>query len=495
MRVLHVIAGAKVGGAETYAQDAIIALHEIGVAQHVICRPHPIALERYAKHEISVSINKFSPIGRAFFGGREVSKQVKLFQPDVVHAWMSRAASFIPNQIACPVIGWFGGYYDLKNYKTSDGYVGVTREIQKHILLNGVPPHRSFVVNTFGTLPQDDGVSRAQFSTPDHAKVLLVLSRMHWKKGIDLIVKAMLELPDCYLWLAGDGPDMEKYLKLVRDLGLENRVRFLGWRTDRKSLLDACDICVLPSRYEPFGTVIVEAWAAKKPLVAANAAGARQYVRHGQDGFVFEIDDLEGLVNCIKFACNFPIEVSAVVETAFNKYRAYFSKEISTLNLLSAYQKILKLGKQNKDSVIYLTDVNNGLVESLYKIFTRYLDVKKYKHLKAAIFVFFSYISDVSDRNNESYDVAVDVAVLQLSGLVDFIQNTDGRRRVVLIAPSDVDRLLDDLNFDPYGPDYESIWRAFMSYTEDELGLQYARSQKRTAEMTPAVQASMSRHA
>ena len=46
---------------------------------------------------------------------------------------------------------------------------------------------------------------------------------------------------------------------------MDARVRFLGWRNDRKALLEASDVCVLPSRYEPFGTVIIEAWAMTKP--------------------------------------------------------------------------------------------------------------------------------------------------------------------------------------------------------------------------------------
>jgi len=72
-----------------------------------------------------------------------------------------------------------------------------------------------------------------------------------------------------------------------RDLGLESRVRFSGWRDDRAALLAAADICVFPSRYEPFGTVTVDAWAAKRPLIAAAAQGPKAYVTDGTDGCSF----------------------------------------------------------------------------------------------------------------------------------------------------------------------------------------------------------------
>ena len=137
------------------------------------------------------------------------------------------------------------------------------------------------MVHTFGTLPDSPPVARASLATPEHARLVLVLSRLHEKKGIDTILRAVASLPGFYLWLAGEGPERQRYEALTESLGLGERARFLGWRTDRKSLLAACDVCALPSRYEPFGTVMAEAWSVRKPLVATRAAGALQYVVDG----------------------------------------------------------------------------------------------------------------------------------------------------------------------------------------------------------------------
>ena len=203
---------------------------------------------------------------------------------DLVHAWMSRAAGFIPAYMPCPVIGWFGDYYDLKYFRRADFHFCVTPDISRYVARNGARPHRVVTLNTFGTMPDSAPVSRADFSTPENAPLLLVLSRMHPVKGIDTILQALVRVPGAYLWLAGDGPERAAYEALAAKLGLADRVRFLGWRNDRKALLAACDICVLPSRYEPFGTVIVEAWAMGRPLVATQAAGAMQYVTDGVTG-------------------------------------------------------------------------------------------------------------------------------------------------------------------------------------------------------------------
>src|SRR5262249_26461488 len=150
---------------------------------------------------------------------------------------------------------------------------GVTPDIVAHMLARGIPRARAHLVPTFPALEVGPPVDRASLATPGDAIVLLTLSRLHEKKGLDVLIDALAELPRCIAWIAGDGP-LEKDLKArAARLGVADRVRFLGWRTDRGALLAAANICVLPSRWEPFGTVMLEAWAAGTPLLAAASKG------------------------------------------------------------------------------------------------------------------------------------------------------------------------------------------------------------------------------
>src|SRR2546421_140408 len=80
---------------------------------------------------------------------------------DLVHAWMSRAASFVPARMPCPVIGWMGGYYNLKYFTTADYLIGVTPRIRDYIVERAVAPQRAFVCHTFGTMPDAPPLSRA----------------------------------------------------------------------------------------------------------------------------------------------------------------------------------------------------------------------------------------------------------------------------------------------------------------------------------------------
>jgi hypothetical protein len=255
---------------------------------------------------------------------------------------MSRAASFVPAGMPCPVIGWLGGYYNVKYYKSSDCLVGVTHDIRRHLIAHGIAAERAFVCHTFGTLPESPPVSRASLGVPEDALLLLVLSRMHWKKGIDTAIQAVRGLPSAHLCLAGDGPALGKYQALARELDLAERVHFLGWRDDRKSLLEACDICLLPSRYEPFGTVIPEAWSMRRPLMTALTDGTRQYVRDNENGAVFPVDDAEALAGRIRQIAADPAFAARLVETGYRDYRRSFARDVVVDRLIEIYRMTIE---------------------------------------------------------------------------------------------------------------------------------------------------------
>lgn len=348
IKILHMVAGSETGGAETFCLDAIKALHEAGVTQRVICRPHPAFTRALRERGIPFDTMAFSRFDRLTGRAQKlIRRAIGDFRPDAIHSWMGRASSFVPAETGgAPVLGWFGGYYDLKRYRHCDFYAGVTRDIVRHIGEKSGAPERSFVIHTFGTLEPSPPVSRADFDIPEGAPIVLLLSRMHWKKGVDTLLQAARGLDEVYFLLAGDGPDLEKYRQMAQALGVAERVRFLGWRNDRAALLGIADVCTLPSRYEPFGTVIAEAWFAGVPLVAAKAAGASQYVTHGKDGLLCEIDDAAGLAAQIRAALTDKKLAADLIRSGKETYETLFSREIVTQTLLDTYAKIIAAGKK-----------------------------------------------------------------------------------------------------------------------------------------------------
>ena len=147
---------------------------------------------------------------------------------------------------------------------------------------------------------------------------------------------------DVYFLLAGDGPDINRYKEQTKALNLEKRVIFLGWQTDRLGLLNIADVCVLPSRYEPFGIVITEAWFAGVPLVATKAAGAKNYVKNLHDGLLVEIDDLEGLVAAITMALENQKLRKKLIINGKKSYENGFSRDAVISTLLGSYENMIR---------------------------------------------------------------------------------------------------------------------------------------------------------
>ncbi len=342
MRILHVMASRANGGAETYSADMMESLNRVGVDQVAVI---PRASIHHARLEAGgvrlasdVLDNSLGLLRR-----RRLAALIGAFAPDLVHCWMRRAASLMP-RLEAPTIGWFGGYYDPANFARCSHFVGVTPGIVAHMVARGVSPDRAHYVPTFPTLEDGPTVDRASLATPPGATVLLALSRLHEKKGLDILLRALAELPQCVAWIAGDGPLEDELKALADELGVAGRVRFLGWRNDRGSLLRAADICVLPSRYEPFGTVMLEAWAAGVPLVAAASRGPKELIVDGGNGLLVPIDDAAALAAAIGRLVGDPALEAHLIERGRADYQQGFTREAVTERMLGVYRQLVAEG-------------------------------------------------------------------------------------------------------------------------------------------------------
>lgn len=341
MHILQVMGGGADGGAETAFVDLVIALHQKGIKQTVVMKVHAGREQAFKSAGIDPILLPF----RKWFDfstKRRLKKIIEQEKPTIIQSWMNRATSFIPSQHNAVHVGWFGGYYNVANFKACDYLVGVTPDIVKHQVDSGWDKNFAHVMRTFSTIDDQGPIDRALLDTPKDAKVLLNLARLHPKKAIDILLKALVDVPHAYLWLAGEGPDREKLICMAKDLKVFDRVRFLGWRTDRAALMRSADICVFPSRYEPFGTVIVEAWAYKIPLVTAASAGPKAHVINKHNGLIVEIDDVKGLSDAINLALTDEKLCQKMVEQGWSDYQENFTPDAVTTKYIAFYKSLKK---------------------------------------------------------------------------------------------------------------------------------------------------------
>lgn len=342
MKILHLIAGASHGGAETFAIDAILALQERGVEQLVLCRPHDNFLRPLSEAGIPCEILTFSR-WKKWYERKIIRRKIQSYAPDLVHCWMTRAAEFMPKGCGVPVLGWSGSDFKIRYFTACNYFMAITQRIFKTLKKQTSHPDRVFLGHTFGTLKEDPPLSREEFGIPADKPVILLLARMHQIKGVDVLLHAALKV-DAFFLLAGTGPELENYRKLARNLGLESRVFFTGWRTDRSALLDLADVLTLPTRGDAFGTVMAEAWSKRVPVVATKADGPRQYIEHGVNGMLSEIDDIDGLAKNLNAVLEDDALRSRLIAEGRHTYETQFSKEVVLSKLLQTYEEIIRRG-------------------------------------------------------------------------------------------------------------------------------------------------------
>ena len=342
MRILQVMAGAKQGGAETAFEDIILALHGSGVAQHVVIRKNnKYRLKQLQDAGIPVDVLPFGGIFD-FYTTWRLRQIIKTYKPDIIQTWMSRAAQNTPHVSGVINVARLGGYYKLKYYKTMDYFIANTPDIMRYLLSVGIRQSHVVHINNFAKVDTSlPSLSKTDISTPLDAPVALALARYHPVKALDILIRAAAPIKNLHVWLAGEGDEAARLKNLAQSLDIEDRAHFLGWRNDGAALIRAADICVVPSRFEPFGNVMVQAWAGKTPLVCSNADGPAQYVHDNEDALVFPIDDVGALTNALTRVINDKDLAARLVTAGYARYEQEFSKEKTVAAYRYFYERLL----------------------------------------------------------------------------------------------------------------------------------------------------------
>ncbi len=136
---------------------------------------------------------------------------------------------------------------------------------------------------------EDANVFRTKFAMP-HEKIVLYVGRLVYEKGIHVLINAVpkvLAKVDAKFIIVGSGYMKEQLLSIVKSMRLEHKVLFLGFVDDDTLVrLQKCaDVSVVPSLFEPFGIVALEAMAAKSPVVVSDTGGLSEIVDHDVTGF------------------------------------------------------------------------------------------------------------------------------------------------------------------------------------------------------------------
>ena len=179
-------------------------------------------------------------------------------------------------------------------------------------------------------------------------------SRLAPWKGQYVLIEALQYCPSNVVALLvgdalfGEQEYVQQLHQQVAQLGLGDRVKFLGFRTDISQLMAACDLVAHTSTApEPFGRVIVEAMLTGTPVVAAEAGGVIEWVKNGQTGWLVPPGDPLPVAEVIKFCSHMPEAANTIAEEAQRHASQHFDLQVTNRQIAQLLSQVRELSQEN----------------------------------------------------------------------------------------------------------------------------------------------------
>ena len=340
VKVAQILAGAEQGGAENFFVRLVSGLQASGrYSQHAFLRNHQHRIDSLRQNGVSAQGFRFGSSVH-FLDHQRYLKALKDCDPEIVMTWMNRASKATPKG-NYRLVSRLGHYYDLKYYRHADYWVGISKGICDHLIKGGMPASKVIHIPNFADETEVSPLPRNSFDTPVDRPLLLAAGRLHVNKGFDVLLRALVEIPDACLWLAGSGPEEKSLKQQCNDLNLNDRVRFLGWRTDVTALMRTADLFVCPSRHEGLGSIVMESWFHGCPIIATNSQGPGEVIEDGETGLLTPVDQVEPLVTGIKRLLEDGEGIKRLTKNAKAHYHQFYCKDVIVKMYESFYSEIL----------------------------------------------------------------------------------------------------------------------------------------------------------
>lgn len=224
----------------------------------------------------------------------------------------------------------------LRTYaRCVDMFLAPSSFVREKLVADGIPADRIEVLPHFQSLPDKERL------LPERGHVLY-FGRLSAEKGLDVLLRAMKQLPHVPLFIAGDGPERARLEKLARDQNL-TQVFFYGQLTGEKleRLIAGCRFSVFPSHaYETFGKSILESYAWGRPVIASDRGSRRELIDHGVTGVLYEAGDSDQLAGAIGFLYKHAGLAAQMGEHARRRVREHHDPECYLDALLDIYSRL-----------------------------------------------------------------------------------------------------------------------------------------------------------
>ncbi len=294
-----------------------------------------------------------------------------------VHTYHSLGAVKYQTATALPEIAQTRLAIERQILETADRVIA-TSPCEQDDLRSLVSPQGAIEVIPCGTDIQnfqriEPVVARAQLGIQPSDRVVLYVGRFDQRKGIETLVRAVANLapdPNLRLVIVGgsdptqaDGAERRRIEQLVQDLGISDQTWLVG-RIGHDQLplyYSAADICVVPSHYEPFGLVAIEAMACGTPVIASDVGGLRFTVVPGQTGLLVPPQDSQALAGAIEQLLSQPTWATFLGNNAAHWVQTQFSWTGIATQLGDLYRYLLAASLMQQPTPLIRQQVSKPL--------------------------------------------------------------------------------------------------------------------------------------
>lgn len=234
---------------------------------------------------------------------------------------------------------------DKRAVRGFDHVIAVSGKIARELTDYGVPPSRVSVIDNgiSVTRPCADARAkiRAEMGVTADSRVIVQIGRLVHVKRNDLLLKAVAALPRTlspYVWLIGEGDRKPMLTDLAHQLGLRDRVRFCGYRTDIPEIMTAADVLAMTSDSEGLPITILEAMATHCPVISTSVGAIPHVLKNGRDAWLVPAGDGMALARALMEALSQPGLGLMRAQSAYGEYRRAYSRDSMGSRYLEVYE-------------------------------------------------------------------------------------------------------------------------------------------------------------
>jgi len=360
IKILNIIDSLNAGGAESLLKNFVIESKKYNKFQTEICTLYSSKFfeDEIKKNNITVH-NLNLKFKYDLLGIFRIIKLIKKEKIDIVHVHLFPASlfvaitSFFLSKNVKFIFSEHSTYNrrrSLKIFKLVDKFIYsryskiicVSKQVENS-LLKWLPQLKESLI----MIP--NGIPILKSTNKKYPKIydVLLVGRLEKVKGIDILLKAINILKNKYrkdlkIAIAGDGSLKENLKNLVKELKIDNEVNFLGNRKDVEKLMYCSKILVLPSRYEGFGLVIIEAMSRQLPIIATRVGGIPDIIENNKDGLLVPPENPEELAKAIDRLLENKHLRTELAKNAYKKVKENYSIETYTKKILNLYKSLIK---------------------------------------------------------------------------------------------------------------------------------------------------------